>query len=608
MNALAAWLATYALHSTLLLGVTLLVSRRLPGDAWRDLLWKAALFGGLLTASVQVGAGYAPAAGRLALAEARATSPATSPAAEPAPAAHREDGAPGVRSAEPPPPAGPPTLSRPNWVRAAVIVWAAGAALLLLRLAMQHVWLFRALRGRRRVDDGPLAAMLAELRRNAGFWRPVRLSTSAACPTPIALGRAEICLPERFGTDLDPEQQRSALAHELAHLRRGDPLWQLAAGVAEAAFFFQPLQRRGRMHWREAAENLCDDWAVQSTGSSLGLARCLTDVASWVGTVRVPQATAAMAEGGSPLLRRVERLAEWRSPEGGSRWRPAAAAAVLVALVAAAAPTVSHGTARPNARSPTATTGLAVAVPPDTVLLPPSASAPLASRWEWALRNAPAGGAWIGWGVRGPRRASFGGQAAPVASGDQAPAGSASMQEIVADEDFDVAFVLALEGSARAPSRMRLRSADAPIDLRGLPLVWLGTAGADESIAQLRTLRSGAGDALRAELAAAVALHANTGSVLRGSRVLLAEESVPAIRSELVQWLPRAHPRSDAVAAALVDIAFGDAAATVRAEAVDALSDMGGEQARIALERVAREHPELKLRSEAAQTLAHRAP
>jgi hypothetical protein len=90
--------------------------------------------------------------------------------------------------------------------------------------------------------------------------------------------------------------------------------------------------------------------------------------------------------------------------------------------------------------------------------------------------------------------------------------------------------------------------------------------------------------------------------------VLLGEEPVPAVRSELVQWLPRAHPASNEVAAALTGVAFGDPAATVRAEAVDALSGMRGERARFALQRIAREHPDLKLRSEAAQTLAERAP
>ena len=51
---LAGWLLTYALHSTVLLGVAaLLTARWVRGEAWRETLWKAALVGGLVTATVQ---------------------------------------------------------------------------------------------------------------------------------------------------------------------------------------------------------------------------------------------------------------------------------------------------------------------------------------------------------------------------------------------------------------------------------------------------------------------------------------------------------------------------------------------------------------------------
>ncbi|HLM66102.1 MAG TPA: hypothetical protein VK358_01180, partial [Longimicrobium sp.] len=52
--AVAAWLLTYALHSTVLLcAAALLTARWVRGEAWRETLWKAALLGGIVTASVQ---------------------------------------------------------------------------------------------------------------------------------------------------------------------------------------------------------------------------------------------------------------------------------------------------------------------------------------------------------------------------------------------------------------------------------------------------------------------------------------------------------------------------------------------------------------------------
>jgi hypothetical protein len=54
-EASAAWLLTYVIHSTLLLGAAWLASSRLiRSNVLRDLLWKAALVGGLITATAQV--------------------------------------------------------------------------------------------------------------------------------------------------------------------------------------------------------------------------------------------------------------------------------------------------------------------------------------------------------------------------------------------------------------------------------------------------------------------------------------------------------------------------------------------------------------------------
>ena len=68
MSAILAWLATYAVHSTLLLGgvafLTTFVVRR---DAWQDTLWKAALVGGLVTATVQLALGIRPLVGYVEL-------------------------------------------------------------------------------------------------------------------------------------------------------------------------------------------------------------------------------------------------------------------------------------------------------------------------------------------------------------------------------------------------------------------------------------------------------------------------------------------------------------------------------------------------------------
>ena len=65
---LGSWLLTYLLHSTLLLGGAYLVTRRLiQSAAVRELVWKAALLGGFVTATLQIGLGLVPLSGAVAL-------------------------------------------------------------------------------------------------------------------------------------------------------------------------------------------------------------------------------------------------------------------------------------------------------------------------------------------------------------------------------------------------------------------------------------------------------------------------------------------------------------------------------------------------------------
>src|SRR3989442_4747764 len=90
--------------------------------------------------------------------------------------------------------------------------------------------------------------------------------------SPVALGLSEICVPELALSDLGAEQQRSMLAHELAHLARRDSLWLAGASLMERCFFFQPLDRLARCELETTAAYLNDERATRQTGSAVVLA------------------------------------------------------------------------------------------------------------------------------------------------------------------------------------------------------------------------------------------------------------------------------------------------------------------------------------------------
>jgi HEAT repeat protein/beta-lactamase regulating signal transducer with metallopeptidase domain len=338
-----AWLLTYAIHSTVLLSLAWLlvrIRRWSPGSS--ELLWKSAILGGILTASAQLWLDVRPA-GTVMLQGSTVTAPAAANVPidrtgeagsgtrdaqalkaeaisnESAPLASAERGGPAI------------TMSRSS---AVILAWGFVAFVLGLSYVARRLILVGRLGDRHAVPDGRLVDMLAELARDAGLSRTPRLTCTSRISSPIALGVGEICVPDTALTDLDVEQQRSLLAHELAHLARRDPVWLVATTLIERVFWIQPLNRVANRQIATSAEFLCDDWAVRRTGSGVPLARCLAQVAEWIQASPLGVPVAGMAEERSLLVSRVARLVEGVMPTNRSRRGLAiAAVAVLVATI-----------------------------------------------------------------------------------------------------------------------------------------------------------------------------------------------------------------------------------------------------------------------------------
>jgi len=329
-----AWLFTYAVHSTLLLGAAWALARRVRGEAWREWVWKTALVGGVVTASLQTGLGLEPGTGRFelsaapaldgaprsALAPFGASAAASLALLEPARDARHARGASVLL-------AGPAREPGLPWTHVALALWILGGLAVFALLVPASRRLRDRLAGRRPLDRGPLPAALERLRRSAGVRRKVRLCVSPRLRAPIAMGVAapQICLPERALVELTPAQQEAMLAHELAHIARFDPLWLGLCRWLETLFFFQPLNALARRRLADSAEFLCDAWAVRATQSRLALARCLASVAGWIagGPERLP--VCGMAHARSRLSARVERILNAPLEERAPRWSAALA-------------------------------------------------------------------------------------------------------------------------------------------------------------------------------------------------------------------------------------------------------------------------------------------
>lgn len=341
--AVLGWALTYLVHSTVLIGVAwglgrILQNRRL---VVQDLMWKGALVGGVVTATLQallvsgplfqVGASIVEPTAAVPMVAAQ---PALMPILAETPAVYTAaaEAVPMLAAVPPVPAQAPP--SDPLIVPLGLFVglWGVVAGLLLGRLFLSWRQLQELVSDREWVADAELRSRFRALRSRAGVGRGVRLTTSHRVPVPIALGvwRREVCVPARL-VDLSKPHQTAVLAHELAHASRWDPLWLLVGRTVRAVLFFQPLNALVTWRMGELSEYLADDRAVTWTRNQRDLAESLAEVASWVVHRDDALPVPAMAAAPSVLRDRVRRLVTGVvGGEGGLPLRRVLPAAALV--------------------------------------------------------------------------------------------------------------------------------------------------------------------------------------------------------------------------------------------------------------------------------------
>lgn len=401
-----AWLSTYALHSTVLLLLAWLASvgmsrvQRLRDSiaAVRECVWKVALVGGIVTATLQMTLGIEPVSARWTIARA-------SPVASAPPARVREPVSFAVDGARKSPPierarfvpwqdelAGQParvprdlasasleppvdpalsTTLPPMWIRLAVAAWLLVVAAGLVMWAEEWRRLGRHLGDRAPITRGPVFEAFERLRRRSGRGADVRISAAPGIAAPITLGfwTKEICLPPRTATSLDRDEIEALLAHEMAHAHRRDPAWLSLSRAIEIVLFFQPLNRLARVRLQDDAEYLCDDWAVVQMGERVPLASCLTEIAGWIVDERCLLPAPGMAARGSRLSLRVRRLLDEELHPERAR-RPQGTAILAGLAVAGAAFLVPGVAAQAGGESEITAASLAIVVPSATASAP----------------------------------------------------------------------------------------------------------------------------------------------------------------------------------------------------------------------------------------------
>ena len=197
-------------------------------------------------------------------------------------------------------------LMQPYFLR----LWLVGLVVLSVRLGLGFV----SLNGLRR-QSFPVDALVAERSRNLaqllGLCSNPSVLIHSTLKEPIVVGlcRSAVVLPHNWLMHADSAQLDAILAHELAHIRRGDLLLNLVQRLVEILFFYHPAVSWISNRIRFERERCADALAVKVTGNPLALAIALQTLAN--SRFKPSQAftlSASLGGGNHSLLSRIQEL------------------------------------------------------------------------------------------------------------------------------------------------------------------------------------------------------------------------------------------------------------------------------------------------------------
>ena len=220
------------------------------------------------------------------------------------------------------------TLSA-QWALGLFYVWAAVAMAGIARIALGLFRLRQLRRSFLPLDLPELRAVLAQ-RRLSGK-RNVLLYHSSVIRVPAAIGffKPAVVLSSWSLDELSPQELKTAVLHELAHVDRWDDWTNLGQKMIRALFFFHPA-----VWWIDSRlgierEMSCDDAVLAQSSSPQDYAQCLVSLAE-KSFVRRQLALAHAAVGHmKQTAARIGRILDGRSRKPASVWKSALAATAL---------------------------------------------------------------------------------------------------------------------------------------------------------------------------------------------------------------------------------------------------------------------------------------
>ncbi len=207
----------------------------------------------------------------------------------------------------------PPSRPEPAVSRLVTPAWMLGAGLSLFVLAVGLTRLTWLAARARPVEPGTWTRLADEIGRELSLARPVQLLQSDHPSLLVTWGllRPKVILP-RAAQSWTEDRVAIVLRHELAHIRRGDWVVQIAGEILRTAYWFNPLLWIACTRLRQESEQACDDEVLSSGVDGPDYATHLVELARLLKAESAPRLPAPAIARSSSLERRIRAMLDAR--------------------------------------------------------------------------------------------------------------------------------------------------------------------------------------------------------------------------------------------------------------------------------------------------------
>lgn len=189
-----------------------------------------------------------------------------------------------------------------------VNIWILGVFIFILKFILSFFYTYRLKKiNTQSISDEWLDKFL-KLQEQLKVNRTVNFIESQLVKVPLVLGylKPVVVIPIEMLSGMPSNQIEAIIAHELAHIRRNDYIFNVLQTIIETVFFFNPAVWYISSQIRKERENCCDDMALTVCEGSLVYAKALVSVQEF--TLNRHYSAVAFSGRKKHLLNRIKRM------------------------------------------------------------------------------------------------------------------------------------------------------------------------------------------------------------------------------------------------------------------------------------------------------------